>query len=404
MEKPRFAVVLGIRPELIRCSLVLNALRADPRFDVKFIWSGQHYADNLKDIFFRELGINPPEIELGARGATDAELVGSIMTRLHPVLESFQPHGVMFLGDTNTVMSCLAAAQLNIPIVHFEGCMYSYDWRMPEEKYRSIADHLADIIYAYYPEYKKQGIANGLNPSNIILVTNPIVDVLNKYYYEKKSFYDKLASDEFFSSRGIKRHDYYLMTCHRRENVHDQASFKNILNLVGSTKRRVYFAASYRPQKQLKEWGWSLPSNVTMTDPIGYQEMLALMTNAAGIITDSGTEVEEACVLQVPSIQMRKATERPQIYDAGASVKFDPTEPEKYPAETVFAKLESLRGKKWEHGLGDGKASQRIVEDLSRRLEAKDLRGHKPKDYHLDISRSYREDGIQIKNKAPLAA
>ena len=392
--KKRLAIILGIRPDVIRASLVLNSIRAMPEFDVKFIWSGQHYSDNLKDVFFRELGVKPPEIELNAGGNTDAEVSSAVIARLYPVLEELQPEAAVFLGDTNTVMGCLAAAQLNIPIVHIEGCMRSYDWRMPEEKYRGTIDHLSDVIYTYFEEYKQQGIAEGLNPDSIVLTTNPIVDVLNKYYFEKKVYYDRLADDEFFRSRGIERGEYYLMTCHRRENVHILQSLENILALLGATDREIYFAASYRTQKILEEHALRLPDNVIMVDPIGYEEMLVLMTNSRGVITDSGTVVEETCVLQIPSLQMRKSTERPQVYDVGSSVKFDPAEPERYPFETVYAKLESLYGKTWPNPLGDGHASERIVADLVTRLREGTFRRHRPSDYHLDIRRSYREDGL----------
>ena len=185
-SKPHLAIILGIRPDVIRASLFLNMIRNDERVEVTFIWSGQHYSDNLKDVFFRELEVKPPEIELGAVGNNDAEVSSSIINKLFPTLEKIKPDAAMFLGDTNTVISCIAAAQLNIPIIHFEGLMRSYDWRMPEEKYRGIIDHLADVIYAYYPEYKEQGVNEGINPTGIVLVTNPIVDILNKHYFEKK--------------------------------------------------------------------------------------------------------------------------------------------------------------------------------------------------------------------------
>ena len=390
----RIAITLGIRPDVIRACIVLNKLRAQNKHEVVFIWSGQHYDDNLKDIFFRDLNVAPPEIELGAKGDNDAEMVGSVISRLRPVLQQIQPEAVVFLGDTNTVTGCLAAAQLNIPIVHIEGCMRSYDWRMPEEKYRSVIDHLADVIYTYFPEYKHQGIAEGLNPDNIVLTTNLIVDVLDRYYFQVKDKFDALASDSFFAEREIEREQFYLMTCHRRENVHIRESFENILSLIASTDRKIYFPASYRTQKVLKEYSLSLPDNVIMVDPIGYTEMLILMTNSRGVITDSGTVVEETCVLQVPSIQMRKATERPQVYDAGSSVKYDPACPENYPVETVLGKFEGLYGKKWHHELGDGKASQRLVDDLLRRLDNDGFRGHKPEHNHHWIERSYREDGL----------
>jgi len=222
-----------------------------------------------------------------------------------------------------------------------------------------------------------------------------IVDVLNAYYFENKDFYDRLATDKYFMNRGIERGEYYLMTCHRRENVHIYESFKNILSLLDATDRKIYFTASYRTQKVLLEYGLQLPDNIIMVDPIGYQEMLALMVNSRGVITDSGTVVEETCVLQVPSLQIRKATERPQVYDAGSSVKYDPTQPEQYPHDVLYKKLENLYGKKWDHNLGDGKASERIVNDLLNRLRNDGFRMHKPEDYHLEITRSFREDGLK---------
>jgi len=394
MAKKRLAIILGIRPDVIRASLVLNRIRRNPEFDVAFIWSGQHYSDNLKDVFFRELDVAPPDVELGAGGTTDAEVSAAVISRLYPVLEELRPEAAVFLGDTNTVMGCLAAAQLNIPIVHIEGCMRAYDWRMPEEKYRTTIDHLSDVIYTYFDEYKAQGVAEGLNPGSIVIVQNLIVDVLEAHYFRKREFYERRASPAFFSQRGLERHQFYLLTCHRRENVHIRSSFRAVLDLLGATDRRVYFPASYRTQKVLREYGFSLPDNVTLVDPIGYQEMLALMVNARGVITDSGTVVEETCVLGVPSLQLRKATERPQVYDARSSVKFDPAEAEAYPHAETYRKLEALHGTTWEHGLGDGRASERIEADLVERLRHDGFRRHRPEAYHLDIRRSYRGDGL----------
>jgi UDP-N-acetylglucosamine 2-epimerase (non-hydrolysing) len=393
--KKRLAVILGIRPDVIRASLILNRLRSLEEFDVRFIWSGQHYSDNLKDIFFRELGVAPPDIELGARGATDAEIVAAVIRSLHPVLDEFRPEAAVFLGDTNTVMGCLAAAQLNLPIVHIEGCMRSYDWRMPEEKYRSTIDHLSDVIYTYFDEYRAQGIAEGLNPRNLVIVGNLIVDVLHRYYFDRKASYDALATGAFFRARGLERGQYYLMTCHRRENVERRESLAAVVDLLHQTDRQVFFAASYRTQACLKRFGLQLPPNVRLVDPVGYTEMLLLLVNARAVLTDSGTVVEETAVLQVPSLQMRKATERPQVYDCGSSVKFDPELPDRYPAAEVFAKLEALHGRQWEHRLGDGRASERVVADLAHRLRTDGFHCHRPEHYHLDVSRSYRDDGVE---------
>src|SRR6266852_612653 len=210
MPQPtRIALVLGIRPDVIRASLILRKLRESAELDLTFIWSGQHYSDNLKDIFFRELGVAAPDVELGAHGETDAEVSSEVIRRLYPVLSELDPAAAVFLGDTNTVLGSLAAAQLNIPIVHIEGCMRSYDWRMPEEKYRTTIDHLSDVIYAYFDEYKLQGIAEGLNPESIVVVQNLIVDVLQEYYFARKAKYDAIATPAFFNERGIENGGYY---------------------------------------------------------------------------------------------------------------------------------------------------------------------------------------------------
>ena len=131
-------------------------------------------------------GLPRPDIEVGATGDTDAEVAGSVIAKLNPVLREVNPDVAVFLGDTNTVMGCISAAQLNIPVVHIEGCMRSYNWQMPEEKYRTIIDHTADLIYTYFPEYKEQGVREGLNPRNIVVIQNLIVDVLNHYYFDRK--------------------------------------------------------------------------------------------------------------------------------------------------------------------------------------------------------------------------
>jgi len=395
MARKKLVFVLGIRPDIIRASLLLRHLKKEKRVKTIFIWSGQHYSDNLKGIFLRELNVQKPVIELGCGGDTDAKILGTLIQRLYSVLGEIKPDAVVFLGDTNTVASCVAPALLNIPIVHIEGGMRSYDWRMPEEKYRIVSDHLADLIYVYFQEYKKQAVAEGVNPKNIVVVGNPIVDIVNQFYFKRKKVLDKLANEDFFNSRKIIKQQYYLMTWHRRENVHETKAVRGIVRLIKSSPYPIYFPASYRTQRVLKEMKIVLPNKVIMKDPVGYEEFLALLINSRGVMTDSGTVVEEASILQTPSIQMRHSTERPQVYDVGSSVKFDPIGGAKYPPKVIFGKLEKLFGKKWKHNLGDGKASVRIATDLAERLVNDKIQGHQPGQYHIPIDRSYREDGLK---------
>jgi UDP-N-acetylglucosamine 2-epimerase (non-hydrolysing) len=397
IENNRIVIVLGIRPDVIRASLVINKLRDQKDIEVTFIWSGQHYSSNLKDVFFQELNVAVPEIELGATGENDSEVSSDVIRKLFPVLEKINPRAVVFLGDTNTVMGCLSAAQLNIPIVHIEGCMRSYDWRMPEEKCRTVIDHLSDVIYTYFPEYKEQGVREGLNPNSIVVVENLIVDVLKTYYFDKLDEYENLAKTNFFTERNLEKDKYFLATCHRRENVENKTILENIMKFFGSFNELIYFPASYRTQKNLKRFQIDLPKNVKLVDPIGYKEMLMLMVNSKGVITDSGTVVEETAVLNIPSIQMRKSTERPQVYDCRSSVKVDPEFLKLEHYNSVRAKFDVISNSSWEHRLGDGLASKRIVDDLVLRIkDPNGFRNHTPEKYHLPIGRSFIDDGIVI--------
>jgi UDP-N-acetylglucosamine 2-epimerase (non-hydrolysing) len=288
-------------------------------------------------------------------------------------------------------MGAIAAAQLNIPIVHIEGCMRSYDWRMPEEKYRTIVDHLSDLIYAYVEEYKLQGLAEGIPDENIVVTGNPIVDVLHEYFLSGKlrmstSMFSELLGDKY----GVYNQDYLIMTCHRRENVENRFALENILALASNCTSKVVFPAGYRTQKMITEFEISIPSNLVMVDPVGYLELLELTMNSRGVLTDSGTIVEEAAVLGIPSVQMRTATERPQVYECGASIKFDPFSSFNY--QETLNKLSSLHNSAWIHPFGDGSASTRIVDDLLQRLINSDFRGRDPRKFKPFSDKAYMSE------------
>ena len=370
-------MVLGIRPDVIRASIILRELRRELGTNFKLIWSGQHYSENLKDVFFKELNVDAPDIELNIEGETDSELVASMISRLGSTFAKINPSVAVFLGDTNTVTGTVAAAQFNIPIVHIEGCMRSYNWLMPEEKYRTIADHLSDRIYAYLDAYKAQGVAEGIPSENILVTGNPIVDVLEEYFLSGKL---RMANDKLREilreKYGISNNEFFVMTCHRRENVETKESLSRILQLAAEIGSKVIFPAGYRTQKQIKEFSLSSPQNLIMVDPIGYLELLELISASKGVLTDSGTIVEETAVLGVPTIQLRRSTERPEVYEFGSAVKFDPSTDTSI-AETIN-KFFEIKPNSWKHTFGDGKASYRIVEDLVTRYKNQDFEGHQP--------------------------
>lgn len=375
---------------MIRASLILKSLKEQLGDSFFFIWSGQHYSDNMKDVFFRQLEVQQPDLTLELDTESDQAMIGSLIGKLGKALAEIRPDAVVFLGDTNTVVGSLAAASLNIPVVHIEGCMRSYDWRMPEEKFRTTIDALSDVIYAYIDEYKNQGILEGINPDRIIVTGNPIVDVLDYYFKSGRVRLSSTDRQTLLDSLGVEEQNFWVMTCHRRENIESVGSLTNILALAGASTSPVVFAAGYRTQRMLKELNLELPSNVKMIDPIGYVELMELLDASIGSLTDSGTVVEEAAVLGVPSVQMRTSTERPQVYDNGSSIKFDPLS--SYAPEELSRILEvaaSRRGKIAHHNLGDGKASERIVSDLLARLESEDWAGHLPDASRRPIERNF---------------
>jgi UDP-N-acetylglucosamine 2-epimerase (non-hydrolysing) len=299
----------------------------------------------------------------------------------------------VYLGDTNTVMGSISSAQYQIPIFHIEGCMRSYDWTMPEEKYRTIIDHLSDRIYAYFEEYKQQGISEGLNPSSIIVTGNIIVDVLNKHYFNKIEKFQFEQNKKLFEKYNLKKKEFIFATAHRRENILDLRGLQNIQKLFANSRYAVLFAAGYRTQAMIKKFGLEF-ENTLIIDPIGYEELLILVTNSYAVFTDSGTLVEEACVLGIPCIQMRRSTERPQVYDSGGTIKFNPLDQDS--AETIremLIKLDSISSKIWKHNLGDGTASRRIVDDIINLALTKDtFSSHLPESLHLDTTRAYSKE------------
>ncbi len=380
------AIILGIRPDVIRASKILKLLEDQNEIEFDFIWSGQHYSENMKDTFFNQLNVLKPNYEFEVNKNSDATIVASTIENLYNHFSNHKYKAAVFLGDTNTVMGSIAAAQHNIPIVHIEGCMRSYDWRMPEEKYRTIIDHLSDRIYAYLDNYKKQGLNEGIS-ENIIKVTgNPIVDIIN----ENLEFFDSGSKFLPKDVLDLIEKKFALVTCHRRENILNPQSFENIMNLLNNIENtNVIFPMGYKTQEILRESNCELGNHIKVIDPIGYLEFMYLLKNSEYVATDSGTVVEEACVLGIPSIQMRYSTERPEVYDVKASVKFDPTVNDDS-GISVINKVNGLISTKWSNPFGDGTASEIIVNDLVELSKQNNFKKHNSSDYPFDVSNSFK--------------
>jgi UDP-N-acetylglucosamine 2-epimerase (non-hydrolysing) len=355
--RPKVAFVLGIRPDLVRAAPLFAKFKELAEFDVTFIWSGQHYSANLKDRFLEELAIPTPDVELQIDTNDDISIVSSGIKQLGRYLASSTHDCVMFLGDTNTVLLSLAPSIMNIPIVHIEGCMRSFDIEMPEERNRRMIDKISSRIYAYLPRYKSIGILEGIPENSIVTTGNLAVDAV-QYFMGLKSWQNfEAAALIWRNSIGICG-EYGLMTCHRRENINSEDSLRRILDLAGKQDFQVIFAAGYATQRKIVEFGVSLPVNVIMTDPLEYSLFLPSVVSASLVITDSGTVVEESSILGIPSFQIRRSTERPEVYWSGSSIKIDPHNDGPVHSKTTFPD-------EWNHELGQGNASNLIIQDLN---------------------------------------
>jgi UDP-N-acetylglucosamine 2-epimerase (non-hydrolysing) len=355
--RPKVAFVLGIRPDLVRAAPLFAKFKDLGEFDVTFIWSGQHYSANLKDSFLIELNVPTPDVELQINTDDDISIVSTGILQLGKYLESNKHDCIMFLGDTNTVLLSLAPSILNIPIVHIEGCMRSFDINMPEERNRRMIDKISSRIYAYLPRYKDIGILEGIPEESIVTTGNLAVDAVN-YFTNLNSWKTfENNANQWRKSLDVSE-QYALMTCHRRENINSEVALSRIIELAGEQNFQVIFAAGYATQRKIKEFNITLPTNVIMTDPLEYSLFLPSLLSANLVITDSGTVVEESSILGVPSVQIRRSTERPEVYWSGSSVKFDPHAVKIHAVNSNFPKA-------WDHGLGGGDAATLIIKDLN---------------------------------------
>jgi len=229
-----------------------------------------------------------------------------------------RPDAVLFLGDTNTVLSSIVVAKYNVPVIHVEGGGRSFDWRMPEEKNRIIIDHLSDVIYCYLERYKQILLAEGVAEHRIVSVGNIIIDALEK-------FLPAARRRPILQSFGVRPRKYALCTLHREENIENRqilaAKIKSLRQL--SCLLPVVFPLMPRVRARLRKYGLTdlLKSpRILLTEPLGFLDFLKLEAEAKMIVTDSGTVQEEALLLAVPCLVTRRSTERPETIAAGASI------------------------------------------------------------------------------------
>lgn len=359
--------VFGIRPDFIRSSLILKKLAAHPEVELQFVYTGQHYDENLKGVFFRELGIPEPQFNLDTKAGSHPQQHAKLISQLESVIEEAKPDVVMFLGDANAVIGCITPLKMGIPIAHVEAGMRSHDWKMPEERNRVIIDRVSDVLYAYQHDYKCKLVQEGIDPTKIVVTGNTIVDVLNEHMHQIIEREDKVLS-----SLHVKPKEYALMTLHRSEHVGNVNICTRILRQVQrwakEEKVPVILPVMPRLQKVFDSPAGQrllhtdILRNFIYTEPLGFFDFVALEKNAMIEFTDSGTNQETSAILGTPCVVTRRSTERPETFDSGIT-----TMSMNWIADA--ARYVTSREKNKNFSLGDGNAAEIIVNDLVDRLK-----------------------------------
>jgi UDP-N-acetylglucosamine 2-epimerase (non-hydrolysing) len=303
--------VVGARPNFMKVAPVLEALKTRRNVIQTLIHTGQHYDANMSDVFFQQLGIPAPDVNLEVGSGTHATQTADIMTRLEPIVAGSRPDIVLVYGDVNsTVATTLVCAKLGVRVGHVEAGLRSFDRTMPEEINRLVTDQLADLLFTPSEDGDENLRREGIAPEKIHRVGNVMIDSLVRLLPLAKK-----ASTTGFPER------YALVTLHRPSNVDDGASLKGILESLLEVNQRIAVVFPVHPRTRQRIADLGVPfSNLHLSEPLPYIEFLALQSRAAAVLTDSGGIQEETTYLGVPCLTLRSNTERPVTVTIGTNV------------------------------------------------------------------------------------
>lgn len=355
------AVILGTRPELIKCApVILEAQRRG--IPVGIIHTGQHYTHELDGVFFEELRLPKPiaHIHVGSRPAP--KQIGLMIYRLAEAFEAFSCTSVLVEGDTNSVLAgALAAYKSGIPVAHLEAGLRSDDWTMPEESNRVLADRVSKWLFCPTENQRERLRREGIDHEGVHVVGNTVVDAALHYVrvsYEKSDIAERL---------NVHQSNYGVLTMHRPSNVDEPVRLRAMLESISHASLehglKIVFPIHPRTKKTITDHHIPLPEHFVVTEPLGYLDLLRLQSSAQIILTDSGGIQEEACILRVPSITLRPNTERPETIHVGASILFHEPHNERL-ASVMHDQMKKDRS--WENPFGDGKTAERVLDILSR--------------------------------------
>jgi UDP-N-acetylglucosamine 2-epimerase (non-hydrolysing) len=307
--------VVGARPNYMKVAPVYAELERRGRLDQRLVHTGQHFDALLKDVFFAELPLPRPHVELHTGSGSHAEQTGRALIELERVFVDLQPDLVAVAGDVNsTLAGALAAVKVGVPVCHIESGLRSFDWSMPEEHNRRVTDHLSTLLLTHSEDANENLAAEGIPEERIAFVGNTMIDTL-------LASLDAARALEAWREYGLEAGKYVLVTLHRPSLVDVPELLGRTIEALEEVARLlpVIFPVHPRTRRTLEAEGLAERTSVVLTEPLPYRAFLSLEADAAAVVTDSGGIQEETTVLGVPCFTLRDNTERPVTVSVGTN-------------------------------------------------------------------------------------
>lgn len=307
--------VVGTRPEIIRLACVIKRLEAATNHVL--VHTGQNYDYTLNQVFFEDLSLSKPDHFLDVETTSLGAVLGDVLRGTERVLLEEQPDAMVVLGDTNSSVSAIMAKRLKVPVFHLEAGNRSFDPNVPEEINRHLVDHVSDYNLAYTEHSRRNLLAEGLQPQNVMVMGSPMSEVLHTYR-------DKIEASDVLSRLDLKRGKYLLASVHREENVDRKDRLEQVvssLQAVAEDQGLPFLVSTHpRTRKRLQEFELTTTADIRLHEPLGFHDYNKLQINARCVISDSGTISEESSILGFPAVTLRDAIERPEALDTGSII------------------------------------------------------------------------------------
>lgn len=315
MSKVKVVTVVGTRPEVIRLSRLIPLL--DEQTHHILVHTGQNFDPRLNDIFFEELALRAPDIQLRSSFTSFATGMSSVLIGIEEVLLRERPDAFLILGDTNSALSSIIAKKLKIPIFHIEAGNRAFDNNVPEEINRRLIDGISDFNLTYSPHSSENLVREGFDPRRIFEVGSPMPEVIS-------SFMPQVAKSDALERMGLVKDQFFVASFHRQETVDQEKRLREVVDSLDALSQEwgipTIVSTHPRTKQRLQEAGGLVPSSLIFADPFGYFDFLSLQTNSKCVISDSGSLSEEAAWLRFPAVTIRSSIERPEALDSGTVV------------------------------------------------------------------------------------